>query len=253
LSFQLQAFKENITANKIKKRLMKRIILITGSNRGLGNATGLKLCELGHEVIFTSRNLKSLDETKAKVHDKGYTAGFYELDVKDKKSIQNLKTEIEKKYDHLDTLINNAGILNDRNDSILDVDQTLVKDTMNTNLYSPLFMIQNFKDLIKKSTNGIIVNISSVLGQLENMTTGMPSYRISKCALNAITKVASEELKAFNVKVNSIHPGWVRTDMGGSEASLSIDESVPGLVWAATLDQDGPTGKFFFNQKEIPW
>lgn len=232
---------------------MKRIILITGSNRGLGNATGLKLCEMGHEVIFTSRNLKSLDETKAKVHDKGYTAGFYELDVKDKKSIQNLKTEIEKKYNHLDTLINNAGILNDRNDSILDVDQTLVEDTMNTNLYSPLFMIQNFKDLLKKSTNGIIVNISSVLGQLENMTTGMPSYRISKCALNAITKVASEELKAFNIKVNSIHPGWVRTDMGGSEASLSIDESVPGLVWAATLDQNGPTGKFFFNQKEIPW
>jgi NAD(P)-dependent dehydrogenase (short-subunit alcohol dehydrogenase family) len=124
---------------------------------------------------------------------------------------------------------------------------------MNTNLFNPLYMIQQFQGLIKKSSNGVIVNISSVLGQLESMATGMPSYRISKCAINAVTKVVSEELRDFNIKVNSIHPGWVQTDMGGSEASLTIDEAVPGLVWAATLDQDGPTGKFFFNQKEIPW
>ena len=232
---------------------MKRKILITGSNKGLGNATGLKLCELGHDVIFTARNIQSLDETKLHIKKKNFSASFFELDVKDISSIQNAKLKIEKEYDSIDTLINNAGILNDWSGSILDVESSSVQDTINSNLYGPLNLIQNFIDLIKKSTNGIIVNISSVLGQLENMGSGMPSYRISKCALNAITKVTSEELKAFNIKVNSIHPGWVRTDMGGSEASLSVDEAVPGLVWAATLDQDGPTGKFFFNQKEIPW
>jgi NAD(P)-dependent dehydrogenase (short-subunit alcohol dehydrogenase family) len=214
---------------------MKRIIIITGSNRGLGKATGLKLCELGHEVIFTSRKLESLTSIKKEVEEKKFNASFYELDV------CNLES------------INNAGILNDRNDSILNLNSKLLHDTMNTNLFSPLNMIQQFSDLIKKSSNGVIVNISSVLGQLESMTTGMPSYRISKCAVNAVTKVVSEELKENNIKVNSVHPGWVQTDMGGSEASLKIEESVPGLVWAATLDQNGPTGKFFFNKKEIPW
>jgi NAD(P)-dependent dehydrogenase (short-subunit alcohol dehydrogenase family) len=232
---------------------MKRIILITGSNRGLGKATGLKLCELGHEVIFTSRKIDNLNPIKKEVETKKFNASFYELDICDLGSIKNLKKEITKKYNHIDTLINNAGILNDRNDSILNLNSKLLHDTMDTNLFSPLNMIQQFNDLVKKSSNGVIVNISSVLGQLDSMTTGMPSYRISKCAINAVTKVVSEELKENNIKVNSVHPGWVQTDMGGSEASLKIEESVPGLVWAATLDQDGPTGKFFFNKKEIPW
>lgn len=232
---------------------MKRIILITGSNRGLGKATGLKLCEYGHEVIFTSRKIENLKLIEQEVKEKKYKASFFELDVCNLNSIQSLKKEVEKKYDYIDTLINNAGILNDRNDSILNLDHQLLHQTMNTNLFNPLYMIQQFQGLIKKSSNGVVVNISSVLGQLESMTTGMPSYRISKCAINAVTKVVSEELRDFNIKVNSIHPGWVQTDMGGSEASLTIDEAVPGLVWAATLDQDGPTGKFFFNQKEIPW
>lgn len=232
---------------------MKRVILITGSNRGLGKATGLKLCENGHEVIFTSRNLNNLKTIEQEVQAKNYNASFFELDVCNLDSIINLKKEIQKKYDHIDTLINNAGILNDRNDSILNLNHQLLHQTMNTNLFNPLYMIQQFQDLIKKSSNGVIVNISSVLGQLESMTAGMPSYRISKCAINAVTKIVSEELRDYNIKVNSIHPGWVQTDMGGSEASLTIDEAVPGLVWAATLDLDGPTGKFFFNQKEIPW
>ena len=232
---------------------MKRIILVTGSNRGLGKATGLKLCEHGHEVIFTSRKIENLKLIEQEVKEKKYKASFFELDACNLNSIQSLKKEVEKKYNYIDTLINNAGILNDRNDSILNLDHQLLHQTMNTNLFNPLYMIQQFQGLIKKSSNGVVVNISSVLGQLESMATGMPSYRISKCAINAVTKVVSEELRDFNIKVNSIHPGWVQTDMGGSEASLTIDEAVPGLVWAATLDQDGPTGKFFFNQKEIPW
>ena len=112
-------------------------------------------------------------------------------------------------------------------------------------------MIQTFTSMLKKSSAGIIVNFSSTLGSLTDMGSGMPSYRISKCALNAVTKICATELEG--IKVNSIHPGWVQTDMGGKQASLTIAESVPGVVWAATLPKDGPTGKFFFNQKEIDW
>ena len=130
---------------------MKRIILITGSNRGLGKATGLKLCEYGHEVIFTSRNLNNLKAIEQEVQAKKYNASFFELDVCNLDSIINLKKEIQKKYDHIDTLINNAGILNDRNDSILNLDHQLLHQTMNTNLFNPLYMIQQFQGLIKKS------------------------------------------------------------------------------------------------------
>jgi len=230
---------------------MQRTILITGSNRGLGFATGLNLCKLGHQVIFTSRNIKNLDQ--AKEETKNYKSDFYELDVLDIDSIKKLKLNLEKKYQHIDTLINNAGILNDRNDSLLKLNPKLLHETMNTNLFSPINMIQEFHDLLKKSKNAVIVNISSVLGQLDSMTTGMPSYRISKCSINAVTKIFSEEFKEDNIKVNSVHPGWVQTDMGGESATLTIEEAVPALVWAATLDQDGPSGKFFFNKKEIPW
>jgi len=238
--------------------MTSRIILITGSNRGIGNATGLALCKLGHIVIFTARDLQSLNETKIKCLDKNYKASFYELDVGNLDSIQKLKFRLSKKYDKIDTLINNAGILNDRNESIcpsgtnkktMSLEQ--LNQSVQTNLIGPIMMIQSFSDLLKKSTNGIIVNFSSVLGSLSEMSSGMPSYKITKSALNAVTKICDSELQ--DIKVNSVHPGWVKTDMGGEEALLTIEESVPGIIWAATLDKDGPSGKFFFNKQEIPW
>lgn len=238
--------------------MTSRIILITGSNKGLGNATGLELCRLGHSVIFTARNINSLDATKLICLEKKYTADFYELDVSHLASINKLKVNLSKKYNYIDTLINNAGILIDRNESICSNshNQTMMSleqlnQTVQTNLIGPIMMIRSFADMIKKSSNGIIVNFSSVLGSLSEMGSGMPSYRITKSALNAVTKICASELEG--IKVNSIHPGWVKTDMGGEQASLTIEEAIPGIVWAATLDKNGPSGKFFFNKKEIPW
>ena len=235
-----------------------RIILITGSNRGIGNATGLELCKLGHTVLFTARSLSSLDATKQICTDQGYKAEYYELDVSKLTSIQKLHKDIAKHHQHIDTLINNAGILIDRDYPLQAVDDKIsampldkLETTIQTNLVGPIMMIQTFTGMLKKSSAGIIVNFSSTLGSLTDMSSGMPSYRISKCALNAVTKICATELEG--IKVNSIHPGWVQTDMGGKQASLTIAESVPGVVWAATLPKDGPTGKFFFNQKEIDW
>ena len=235
-----------------------RTILITGSNRGIGNATGLELCKLGHTVLFTARSLSSLDATKQICADKGYKAEYYELDVSKLSSIQKLYKDIAKRHQHIDTLINNAGILIDRDYPLQAVDDKIsampldkLETTIQTNLVGPIMMIQTFTSMLKKSSSGIIVNFSSTLGSLTDMGSGMPSYRISKCALNAVTRICATELEG--IKVNSIHPGWVQTDMGGKQASLTIAESVPGVVWAATLPKDGPTGKFFFNQKEIDW
>ena len=171
---------------------------------------------------------------------------------------QAQKQAFAKHHQHIDTLINNAGILIDRDYPLQAVDDKIsampldkLETTIQTNLVGPIMMIQTFTGMLKKSSAGIIVNFSSTLGSLTDMGSGMPSYRISKCALNAVTKICATELEG--IKVNSIHPGWVQTDMGGKQASLTIAESVPGVVWAATLPKDGPTGKFFFNQKEIDW
>jgi NAD(P)-dependent dehydrogenase (short-subunit alcohol dehydrogenase family) len=238
--------------------MKQRTILITGSNRGIGNATGLELCKLGHTVLFTARSLSSLDATKQICTDQGYKAEYYELDVSKLSSIQKLYKDIAKRHQHIDTLINNAGILIDRDYPLQAVDDKIsampldkLETTIQTNLVGPIMMIQTFTSMLKKSSSGIIVNFSSTLGSLTDMGSGMPSYRISKCALNAVTRICATELEG--IKVNSIHPGWVQTDMGGKQASLTIAESVPGVVWAATLPKDGPTGKFFFNQKEIDW
>jgi len=234
-----------------------RIVLITGANRGIGNAVGLELCKLGHTVIFTARNINTLDVTKTHCIEKSYKADFYELDVSKAESVQLLQINLIKKYDVIDTLINNAGILIDRDESICPIPKkkTMSVDQLNqsiqTNLIGPIMMIREFSDMLKNSKNGIIVNFSSILGSLSEMSSGMPSYRITKTALNAVTKICESELQG--IKVNSVHPGWVQTDMGGEHASLTIEEAVPGIVWAATLDKNGPSGKFFFNKKEISW
>jgi len=234
-----------------------RIVLITGANRGIGNAVGLELCKLGHTVIFTARNINTLDVTKTHCIEKGYKADFYELDVSKAESVQLLQINLIKKYDVIDTLINNAGILIDRDESICPIPKkkTMSVDQLNqsiqTNLIGPIMMIREFSDMLKNSKNGIIVNFSSILGSLSEMSSGMPSYRITKTALNAVTKICQSELQG--IKVNSVHPGWVQTDMGGENASLTIEQAVPGIVWAATLDKNGPSGKFFFNKKEISW
>jgi len=234
-----------------------RIVLITGANRGIGNAVGLELCKLGHTVIFTARNINTLDVTKTHCIEKSYKADFYELDVSKAVSVQLLQINLIKKYDVIDTLINNAGILIDRDESICPIPKkkTMSVDQLNqsiqTNLIGPIMMIREFSDMLKNSKNGIIVNFSSILGSLSEMSSGMPSYRITKTALNAVTKICQSELQG--IKVNSVHPGWVQTDMGGENASLTIEQAVPGIVWAATLDKNGPSGKFFFNKKEISW
>lgn len=128
-----------------------------------------------------------------------------------------------------------------------------INRAMTTNVYGPLLMSQALVPLMKKNNYGRVVNISSGLGQLSDMGGGYPAYRISKTAINALTRMFAGELKADNILVNSMCPGWVKTDMGGPDAPRDVQEGADTAVWLATLPDNGPRGKFFRDRQEIPW
>jgi NAD(P)-dependent dehydrogenase (short-subunit alcohol dehydrogenase family) len=159
---------------------------------------------------------------------------------------------LEEDCGKLDILINNAGILLEDDKNIMEMDPELIRKTLETNLYGPLKVCQAFVPMLKKSDDGRIINLSSSMGQLSSMGSDSPAYCISKTALNALSAILSDELNGSNIKVNSMDPGWVKTDMGGKGATLSVEEGADTAVWLATAD-DIPNGKFVKNRKVIPW
>ncbi len=233
--------------------MKKRIILITGANRGLGSATGIQLSEQGHHVIFTARNTQKLNTLKKQLSHQNLSVDFIPLDVSDTDSIIEAYHKIASHYSQIDTLINNAGIYTSSTVDITTVNEQTILDAFNTNTLGPLKITQQFLPLIKQSPEGIIVNVSSGMGAIVEMDGGSPAYRISKTALNATTKLLHHELYEQGVKVNAVCPGWVRTDMGGPSATLSIDEGISGVIWAATLKKEGPSGGFFRHGKPLQW
>jgi len=157
----------------------------------------------------------------------------------------------------LDVLINNAGIFIDSDDAdpstVLTVTPATFEQTMRTNVLGPLILIKAAAPVMQENGYGRIVNLSSGLGQLSDMGGGRPAYRISKAALNALTRTAAGDLAAANIKVNAMCPGWVRTDMGGPHAERSVEKGAETAVWLATLGEDGPTGGLFRDMKPIHW
>ncbi|MBS3132210.1 SDR family oxidoreductase [Candidatus Woesearchaeota archaeon] len=220
--------------------------LITGANKGIGFAVAKGLSDKGIKVIMAARDESKGKEAAKKVKN----AAFIRIDVTDEKTIKEAAKQIEKEFRKLDILINNAGILLDREKNIEDVGIETIKKTLETNFYGPLRVSQAFLPLLKKSEGPRIINMSSMMGSLSAGAGGYPAYRISKTALNALTVNLAADFP--NIKVNSTHPGWVRTDMGGKNASISAEEGADTAVWLAT-EKNTPTGKFFYNRKEIDW
>ena len=187
------------------------------------------------------------------------TVRYHPLDVDHAISIENLKIFVEKEFGRCDILINNAGIFPDINllernlPSIFDMDLEAIRKAMTTNVFGPILLCQALTPLMKKNKYGRMVNISSGLGQLSDMNGGYPAYRISKTAINAVTRIFADELKNENILVNSMCPGWVKTDMGGPSAPRSVKEGADTAIWLATLPNGGPSGKFFRDRKKIPW
>jgi NAD(P)-dependent dehydrogenase (short-subunit alcohol dehydrogenase family) len=230
---------------------VERVALISGGNRGLGREVARRLADEAYRVVIGSRDLRK-GEAVAQELGKNVTA--CRLDVTDKESIAACLEMIEERYGRLDVLVNNAGIEGGGwRTNATDVDLDEVQETLETNLFGAWRLTQAALPLMQKNGYGRIVNLSSGMGQLSDMGGHAPSYRVSKTGLNTLTRMLSAELADQNILVNSCCPGWVRTDMGGRNASRSVEEGGDTPFWLATLADDGPRGGFFRNRQPIPW
>ena len=232
---------------------MKKIALVTGGNRGIGFEVSRQLGRQGLQVILASRN-RSEGKTAAETLRKESVAiTSHPLDVTDLEQVDAIRTFVEKEFGRLDVLINNAAVYLDEGVSVFEVSIETIRQTMEVNFYGALALCRAFIPLMRRNDYGRVVNVSSGAGQLEDMEGGTAAYKISKAALNALTRIVASEVSGSNIKVNSVCPGWVRTRMGGPAAPRTIPEGAGGIVWAATLPDEGPTGGFFRDRKPIPW
>jgi len=227
-----------------------RVALVSGGNRGIGLEVCRQLDERGYTVVMGSR-----DGEKGRIAAEGLEWNVIpqQLDVADAGSVDRMAAFIEEEFGQLDTLVNNAGISNDEGQRGVDADLDRVKESMEANLFGAWRLCEMAIPLMRRNGYGRIVNVSTGLAALEDMGGGSPGYRVSKTALNALTRILASELRGSGILVNAVNPGWVQTDMGGSGATRSVEEGAEALVWAATLPNSGPTGGFFQDRRPVPW
>ena len=230
----------------------KKIALVTGANRGIGFETCRQLSQLGLTVVLTSRDAAKGEVATKQLAEKGLDVVFYRLDVSARNDIEYAFDKIKQQFGRLDILVNNAAILYDTFQSAVNADLEVVGKALATNLYGPWLLCQAFIPLMEGNGYGRIVNVSSGAGSLHYMEGGTPAYGISKVALNALTRKLASELSGTGILVNSVDPGWVATDMGGL-GGRPVEEGAKGVVWAATLPDNGPSGGFFYDGKPEPW
>ena len=237
--------------------MSSRIALVSGANRGLGFETTRQLARLGYRVFLAARDIDKAEDAARVLREEQLDVVPYELDVASADSCARLSRLT------VDVLVNNAGVMPESDEnplaagllsrSALDVAPDLLRESFETNTLGAYRAIQTLAPGMRDRGYGRVVNVSSGLGQLEDMGGGYPAYRVSKTALNALTRIFASELREAGVLVNSVCPGWAKTDMGGSHAQLAPEEAVATIVWAATLPDDGPTGCFFRSRQPIPW
>lgn len=235
-----------------------QVAVVTGANRGLGLETCRQLAQRGIQVVLTSRSVDKGGAAVEQLRNAGLDVRFHSLDVTDEASLKALAEFLQHEYGRLDILVNCAGIFSDPYDpadpgpaSIFNADIATIRRSLETNTYGALRVAQLLIPLMKGQGN--VVNVSSGMGQLSDMNGCCPGYRLSKTALNAVTRIFADELKDTKIKINAVCPGWVRTGMGGANAERSVAEGAEGIVWAACLPEDGPTGGFFRDGQPIPW
>jgi NAD(P)-dependent dehydrogenase (short-subunit alcohol dehydrogenase family) len=228
------------------------IIVVTGGNRGIGFEICRQLANRGAQVVLTARKAEAGREAVEKLAAQKLTAQFHPLDVANSESAAALRDFLERTFGLLDVLINNAGIISDDEASGLEVKMSTVRTTFETNTLGPLQLSQTLLPLLKRSRAGRIVNMSSGMGALSDMSGGYAAYRISKAALNAVTGILAAELRGA-IAVNSMCPGWVRTDMGGANAERDVSQGADTAVWLALDAPQDLSGKFLRDRKVIPW
>jgi NAD(P)-dependent dehydrogenase (short-subunit alcohol dehydrogenase family) len=229
------------------------VALVTGANRGIGREVARQLADRGYEVLLSARDGEKAASAAEEI---GKATGArvcpLELDVADQDSIAAATARLHEQPGRLDVLVNNAGIGSDFGVSGTEPDFAAIAETLQTNFYGAYRLTIAVLDLLRASEHPRIVNVSSGMGGVAEMGGWSPGYRISKAALNAVTRILATELRDAQFLVNSACPGFVNTDMGGQfGAKKPVQEGAAGIVWLATLPDDGPTGGFFRDGKPV--
>lgn len=233
----------------------KRIALVTGGNKGIGFEICRQLGRAGYSVLLGARSPSKGEAAAKKLADEGLDVQFLKLDVTVDVDMFSAHEFVASRFGRLDVLVNNAGIYLDDGFSapVFEAKIETIEETFRTNTLAPFRLCQLFVPMMIQQGYGRVVNISSGMGQLGEMDGGAPAYRISKTALNAVTRIFAAETRGRDVLINSACPGWVKTDMGGSGAELTVQEGADTPVWLATLPKGGPNGGFFRERERIEW
>ena len=226
--------------------------LVTGANRGIGLEVARQLAGLGHTVFLGARSVERGEAAAEPLRAAGLEVRPVRLDVADRSSVTDAIAEIERRTGSLDVVVNNAAIHYDTTNRATDPDREIVREALETNVHGAWEVVLAALPMLRRSTRGRVVNVSSGAGALTDMGGGLPAYRLAKGALNALTRMWAAELAGDGILVNSVCPGWVATDMGGS-GGRPVEDGADGIVWAATLPDDGPSGGFFRDRRPIPW
>lgn len=244
----------------------KKIALVTGANKGIGLETARQLAQQGITVLLGARDEKRGREAEAQLRNEHLDVQFLQVDVDNPATHETARKFIEENFGKLDILVNNAGILIDPNENGRFVPTSkmpleIFRQTFETNFFNLIALTQALVPLIKKSDAGRVVNLSSVLASLtlhsdpnsEVYHYKLPAYNTSKTALNAFTVHLAYELRDTPIKVNTVHPGYVKTDINNNAGTMPPDEGAKTSVALATLPANGFTGKFIHLGEELPW
>ncbi len=241
---------------------MSTITLITGANKGIGFETARQLGKLGHTLLIGARDAAKGNAAVDALRKEGTAAHWVQLEVTDTKSINAAVAAIEKQFGRVDVLINNAGVISYTGDGPASTTtDAAFRSAFEVNFFGLIAVTQAFLPLLKKSTAGRIVNLSSILGSLAehaDPNSGIynfkfTAYDTSKAAVNMYTNHLAHELRGTAIKVNAAHPGWVKTDMGGPDAPMEIIDGAKTSVMLATLPADGPSGGFYHMGVHMRW
>jgi NAD(P)-dependent dehydrogenase (short-subunit alcohol dehydrogenase family) len=247
----------------------KKIAFITGANRGLGFETARELGAAGVQILIGSRDLDEGEKAASKLREQRINAKAIKIDIARNEDREAVRDYLEKNYGRLDILVNNAGFTMEGNASELGPHNTVLsvsiedlRATYEVNFFGVVALTRTLLPLLKKAPAARVVNVSSILGSLTLQTDpNAPlvseyksfAYGSSKTALNTFTIYLAHALRDTPIKVNSAHPGWVKTELGGANATLEVSEGGKTSAALALLNENGPTGTFLHFSEKVPW
>lgn len=232
--------------------MAEKVALITGALKGLGFETARELAQQGYHVVLTGRDEVRGKDALARLHRQDLKAEYRVLDVASVRSIEQVCSSVISDLKRVDVLVNNAGVLHDDKSSLAGL-ASVIEQSFRTNSLGPYLMCEMIVPQMMRQGYGRVVNVSSGMGQLSEMNSGYPGYRLSKTALNAVTRIWADKTRGTNILVNSVCPGWVKTDMGGRGATRPVEKGAETIIWLATLPDGSPTGGFFRDKQPMAW